>query len=62
MNFDDLKQSVANLTLYDVKSAVRKVQNVVMNYTEMETKVGESGFNERYGKRPIMSPGERVRR
>lgn len=27
MNFDSLKDTVANLTLYDVKAGVRKVQN-----------------------------------
>ena len=55
MNFDNLKDQVSNLTLYDIKAGVRKVQNgmlvfqeagtrltldlAVMNYTEMEAKV-----------------------
>ncbi|KAL4869296.1 hypothetical protein BDV12DRAFT_196535 [Aspergillus spectabilis] len=39
MDFDSLKNQVSNLTLYDLKAGVRKVQNAVMNYTEMEAKV-----------------------
>jgi epsin len=27
MNFDSLKDTVSNLTLYDIKAGVRKVQN-----------------------------------
>lgn len=27
MNFDSLKDQVANLSLYDIKAGVRKVQN-----------------------------------
>lgn len=27
MNFDNLKDQVANLSLYDIKAGVRKVQN-----------------------------------
>ncbi|KAF3939842.1 Epsin-2 [Dactylella cylindrospora] len=51
MNFtlDDLKSQVTNLTLYDVKAAVRKAQNVVMNFTEMEAKVREATNNEPWG-------------
>ncbi|EPS41712.1 hypothetical protein H072_4384 [Dactylellina haptotyla CBS 200.50] len=51
MNFtlDDLKNQVTNLTLYDVKAAVRKAQNVVMNFTEMESKVREATNNEPWG-------------
>ena len=62
MNLDSLKEQVSNLTLYDLKAGVRKVQNgrnpciamsdqqarelmrlctAVMNYTEMEAKVGD---------------------
>ncbi|KAF3934150.1 Epsin-2 [Dactylellina cionopaga] len=47
--FDDLKSQVTNLTLYDVKAAVRKAQNVVMNFTEMEAKVREATNNEPWG-------------
>ncbi|GKZ65495.1 epsin-3, clathrin recruitment and traffic between the Golgi and endosome [Aspergillus niger] len=39
MDFSNLKEQVSNLTLYDLKAGVRKVQNAVMNYTEMEAKV-----------------------
>ncbi|WPH01586.1 ENTH-domain-containing protein [Acrodontium crateriforme] len=49
MNFDALKDQVSNLTLYDVKAGIRKVQNAVMNYTEMESKVREATNNEPWG-------------
>ncbi|GLI73703.1 epsin-3, clathrin recruitment and traffic between the Golgi and endosome [Penicillium ochrochloron] len=39
MDFSNLQDKVSNLTLYDLKAGVRKVQNAVMNYTEMESKV-----------------------
>ncbi|KAK4982248.1 Epsin-3, clathrin recruitment and traffic between the Golgi and endosome [Elasticomyces elasticus] len=39
MDFASLKDQVSNLTLYDLKAGVRKVQNAVMNYTEMEAKL-----------------------
>ncbi|KAH7034589.1 uncharacterized protein B0I36DRAFT_316581 [Microdochium trichocladiopsis] len=39
MDFNSLKDQVSNLTLYDLKAGVRKVQNAVMNFTEMEAKV-----------------------
>jgi hypothetical protein len=39
LNLDSLKEQVSNLSLYDLKAGVRKVQNAVMNYTEMEAKV-----------------------
>ena len=35
---------MSNLTVYDVKAAVRKAQNVVMNFTEMEAKYAYAGF------------------
>ncbi|KAL8753612.1 MAG: hypothetical protein Q9184_005370 [Pyrenodesmia sp. 2 TL-2023] len=38
MDLNSLKDQVSNLTLYDLKAGVRKVQNAVMNYTEMESK------------------------
>ena len=62
MDLNSLKDQVSNLTLYDLKAGVRKVQNgestigttaeatadmsllAVMNYTEMEAKVGIDGF------------------
>ncbi|KAK3393255.1 hypothetical protein B0H63DRAFT_14743 [Podospora didyma] len=49
MDFNSLKDTVSNLTLYDLKASVRKVQNAVMNYTEMESKVREATNNEPWG-------------
>ncbi|GKZ57314.1 epsin-3, clathrin recruitment and traffic between the Golgi and endosome [Aspergillus niger] len=49
MDFSNLKEQVSNLTLYDLKAGVRKVQNAVMNYTEMEAKVREATNNEPWG-------------
>ncbi|KAJ9400785.1 hypothetical protein DTO282F9_2353 [Paecilomyces variotii] len=49
MDFASLKEQVSNLTLYDIKAGVRKVQNAVMNYTEMESKVREATNNEPWG-------------
>ncbi|KAF2093690.1 ENTH-domain-containing protein [Rhizodiscina lignyota] len=49
MDFSSLKDQVTNLTLYDLKAGVRKVQNAVMNYTEMEAKVREATNNEPWG-------------
>ncbi|KAE8148328.1 hypothetical protein BDV25DRAFT_19741 [Aspergillus avenaceus] len=49
MDLSNLKESVSNLTLYDLKAGVRKVQNAVMNYTEMESKVREATNNEPWG-------------
>ncbi|KAK4231127.1 Epsin-3 [Podospora fimiseda] len=49
MDLNSLRQTVTNLTLYDVKAGVRKVQNAVMNYTEMEAMVREATNNEPWG-------------
>ncbi|KAI0474146.1 ENTH-domain-containing protein [Xylariaceae sp. FL0804] len=49
MDFNSLKDQVSNLTLYDLKAGVRKVQNAVMNFTEMEAKVREATNNEPWG-------------
>ncbi|RDA86874.1 hypothetical protein CP532_1411, partial [Ophiocordyceps camponoti-leonardi (nom. inval.)] len=49
MDFNDIKNSVSNLTLYDIKAGFRKAQNAVMNYTEMEAKVREATNNEPWG-------------
>ncbi|KAJ5773443.1 hypothetical protein N7457_008339 [Penicillium paradoxum] len=49
MDFSNLKEQVSNMTLYDLKAGVRKVQNAVMNYTEMESKVREATNNEPWG-------------
>ncbi|KAK5055254.1 hypothetical protein LTR84_013004 [Exophiala bonariae] len=49
MDFDSLKTQVSNLTLYDLKAGVRKVQNAVMNLTEMESKVREATNGDPWG-------------
>lgn len=46
---DELKKGLNNISLYDVKSYVRKAQNVVYNYTDMEAKVREATNNEPWG-------------
>ncbi|KAK7953698.1 hypothetical protein PG988_014392 [Apiospora saccharicola] len=49
MDLNNLQSTISNLTLYDLKAGVRKVQNAVMNYTEMEAKVREATNNEPWG-------------
>ncbi|WEW58972.1 Epsin-3, clathrin recruitment and traffic between the Golgi and endosome [Emydomyces testavorans] len=49
MDFNSLKEQITNLTMYDVKAGVRKVQNAMMNFTEMEAKVREATNNEPWG-------------
>ncbi|KAK4540088.1 hypothetical protein LTR36_009829 [Oleoguttula mirabilis] len=49
MDWTNLQKQVADLSLYDVKAGIRKVQNAVMNYTEMESKVREATNNEPWG-------------
>ncbi|KAI1003028.1 hypothetical protein K3495_g5172 [Podosphaera aphanis] len=49
MDLASLKEAATNLTLYDIKAGVRKFQNAVMNYTEMEAKVREATNNEPWG-------------
>ncbi|KAJ5132245.1 hypothetical protein N7448_006403 [Penicillium atrosanguineum] len=49
MDFSKIQDQVSNLSLYDLKAGVRKVQNAVMNYTEMESKVREATNNEPWG-------------
>lgn len=46
---DEIKKNLNNISLYDVKAYVRKAQNVVLNYTEMEAKVREATNNEPWG-------------
>ncbi|KAA8913374.1 hypothetical protein FN846DRAFT_129929 [Sphaerosporella brunnea] len=46
---DAIREAINNVSLYEVKAAVRKAQNVVMNYTEMEAKVREATNNEPWG-------------
>ncbi|RDW73217.1 hypothetical protein BP6252_07124 [Coleophoma cylindrospora] len=49
MDLNSLKEAAASISLYDIKAGVRKVQNAVMNYTEMEAKVREATNNEPWG-------------
>ncbi|GAB0137217.1 hypothetical protein EsDP_00005493 [Epichloe bromicola] len=49
MDLNDLKSTVSNLTLYDLKAGFRKAQNAFMNFTEMEAKVREATNNEPWG-------------
>ncbi|KAH7156436.1 hypothetical protein EDB81DRAFT_787060 [Dactylonectria macrodidyma] len=49
MDLNDLKSTVSNLSLYDIKAGFRKAQNAVMNFTEMESKVREATNNEPWG-------------
>ncbi|KAK5122964.1 hypothetical protein LTR85_003530 [Meristemomyces frigidus] len=49
MDWSSLQKQVQDLSLYDVKAGIRKVQNAVMNYTEMESKVREATNNEPWG-------------
>lgn len=44
-----LEDTLANVSLYDAKKYFRKAQNVVFNYTEMESKVREATNNEPWG-------------
>lgn len=46
---DSLKDTLSNISLYDVKAYVRKAQNAVLNFTEMEAKVREATNNEPWG-------------
>lgn len=46
---DNLRDTISNISIYDVKAYVRKAQNVVMNLTEMEAKVREATNNEPWG-------------
>ncbi|KAH3900029.1 related to Epsin-3 [Saccharomycodes ludwigii] len=44
-----LETSLNNLNLYDAKKYFRKAQNIVFNYTEIESKVREATNNEPWG-------------
>lgn len=46
---DQLGKSINNLSLWEVKSYVRKAQNAVLNLSEIETKVREATNNEPWG-------------
>ncbi|KAK9456844.1 hypothetical protein V1511DRAFT_495465 [Dipodascopsis uninucleata] len=48
-NIANIRDSLQNMTLYDVKAYVRKAQNVMMNYSVMEAKVREATNNEPWG-------------
>lgn len=41
MNFDSLKDQVANLSLYDIKAGVRKVQNGMLLRQVQAVKLGD---------------------
>jgi epsin len=49
MDLNSLRDTVSSISLYDIKAGVRKVQNAVMNFTEMEAKVREATNNEPWG-------------
>ncbi len=49
MDWNNIQSQISNLSLYDLKAGVRKIQNQVMNYTEMESKVREATNNEPWG-------------
>ncbi|XBW38814.1 hypothetical protein QEN19_004406 [Hanseniaspora menglaensis] len=44
-----LEDTLTNLSLYDAKKYFRKAQNLVYNYTDMESKVREATNNEPWG-------------
>lgn len=46
---EELGKSINNLSLWEVKSYVRKAQNAVLNLSEMESKVREATNNEPWG-------------
>ncbi|GMM33823.1 Ent3 protein [Saccharomycopsis crataegensis] len=46
---DLIKEGMKNVSLYEVKKQVRKAQNVVLNYSDMEAKVREATNNEPWG-------------
>ncbi|KAG5361625.1 ENTH domain-containing protein [Yarrowia sp. C11] len=46
---DQIRDQLANVSLYDVKAYVRKAQNAVMNFTPIEAKVREATNNEPWG-------------
>lgn len=46
---DKLGNQLANVSLYDVKAYVRKAQNAVLNFSDMESKVREATNNEPWG-------------
>ncbi|KAK9477610.1 hypothetical protein V1514DRAFT_295826 [Lipomyces japonicus] len=45
----NIRDSIQNVSLYDVKAYVRKAQNVMMNFTAIEAKVREATNNEPWG-------------
>lgn len=46
---DQLSQQLSSVSLYDVKKYVRKAQNAVLNFSDMEAKVREATNNEPWG-------------
>lgn len=48
-DMDNLRDTISNVSLYDVKAYVRKAQNAVLNFSETEAKVREATNNEPWG-------------
>ncbi|ODQ66069.1 ENTH-domain-containing protein [Nadsonia fulvescens var. elongata DSM 6958] len=46
---DKVKDQLTNMSLYDVKAYIRKAQNVILSFTEIEAKVREATNNEPWG-------------
>lgn len=46
---DNLRDQLSNVSLYDVKAYVRKAQNAVLNFSDIEAKVREATNNEPWG-------------
>ncbi|KAG1822710.1 ENTH-domain-containing protein [Suillus subaureus] len=47
--FDSLANTLSNLTVYDLKSMYNQAKNVVLNISEMESKVREATNDEPWG-------------
>lgn len=48
-DMDNLRDTISNVSLYDVKAYVRKAQNAVLNFSDTEAKVREATNNEPWG-------------
>ncbi|CDW97975.1 hypothetical protein [Sporisorium scitamineum] len=49
MDFDDIGNKLANLTMYDVKSLYRQARNYALNVSEIEAKVDEATNDDPWG-------------
>ncbi|SPO31649.1 related to ENT3 - cytoskeletal adaptor [Ustilago trichophora] len=49
MDFDDIGNKLANLTMYDVKSLYRSARNYALNISEIEAKVDEATNDDPWG-------------